>query len=142
VRSTRSKGNETAEVLRGLSVLVVEDEFLLLSELEAVLLDAGADAVHACRTLPEATSTLDNCEVAAAILDVRIGRESVAPVARKLASCKTPFLFYTGQSANDPIMQEWTDHPVLSKPAAPQRIISTLADLLLSQKSIPQHCDM
>jgi DNA-binding NtrC family response regulator len=123
-------GDETAEALRGLSVLVVEDEFLLLTELETMLHEAGVECVHLCRTLGEATSMLDCCEVSAAILDVRIGRESVAPVAHQLAERKTPFVFYTGQTARDPVIQEWSDHPVLSKPTPPQRVISTLATLV------------
>lgn len=134
----RRTGDLTAETLQGASVLVVEDEFLLLSELEATLCDAGADKVHACRTIEEADSAVESQAIAVAILDVRVGRESVAPVARKLAKRKTPFLFYTGQTAEDPAMREWSDHPVLSKPAAPDQIVDALAGLL-SQERIPQH---
>src|SRR6185437_16423794 len=72
-----------AQVLRGLTVLLVEDDFLLLSELEAVLRDAGADMVHACRTIGEAIALLDEGNVSAAILDVRVGCDTIGPVARK-----------------------------------------------------------
>jgi hypothetical protein len=38
------------------------------------------------------------------VLDVRIGRETIAPVARQLIKHGTPFLFYTGQLGTDPAM--------------------------------------
>lgn len=134
----RSKPDRAAKSPQGLSVLVVEDEFLLLSKLEIVLQDAGIGTFYACRTVPEANSSLDHCEVAAAILDVRIGHESVAPVARRLAGRKTPFLFYTGQTAKDPIMLEWPGSPVLSKPAPSHRVVSARRDLL--NQDLLQQC--
>lgn len=41
-------------VLNGVRVLVVEDDGLLLMELEAVLLDAGAEVAGLCRSVDEA----------------------------------------------------------------------------------------
>jgi DNA-binding LytR/AlgR family response regulator len=124
-------------VLGGLSVLLVEDDFLLLSELEAVLHDAGAATVYSCRTVGEAIALVDERNVSAAILDVRIGRESAGPVARKLAQHAIPFMFYTGQLANDRFMSEWPNRPVLSKPARSQVIVGTLADLLRHEVELP-----
>jgi DNA-binding NtrC family response regulator len=109
---------------------LVEDEFLLLSELEEVLHDAGAGAVRACRTLAEATAVLDKCEFSAAILDVRIGGDTIAPVARQLARRGTPFIFYTGQVRGDRNMVEWPDRPILSKPATASGIVTALTELL------------
>jgi len=124
-------------LLRGLTVLAVEDDFLLLSELEAGLNDAGAEAVYSCRTVGEAIALLDKRNVSAAILDVRIGRESAEPVARKLARLGIPFFFYTGQLATDRFMSEWPNRPVLSKPARSQVIVKTLADLLRHEVELP-----
>jgi len=112
-------------------LLIVEDDFLLLMDLEEVLLDAGAD-VQACRTIDEALRLSENDGIGAAILDVRIGTHSVAPVARKLFARGTPFLFYTGQLGNDPMMTEWPNCKTISKPAQPQVIVKAVAELLLS----------
>lgn len=117
-------------MLKGLSVLVVEDDFLVLSELEALLRDAGADCVLSCRTLGEAAAMLDGRKPAVAVLDVRIGQESVSPLARRLAAAGTPFLFYTGQIGGDRMLAEWRDRPVLSKPSSSQQIVSAVADLV------------
>jgi DNA-binding NtrC family response regulator len=121
------------EILKGLSILVVEDDFIVSTELEALLRDAGADSVYSCRTVGEATAVLDCRKVAVAVLDARIGGDSVAPVARKLAQSDTPFLFYTGQIAGDRIMAEWPDRTIVSKPASSQRIVHAVAGLLTQQ---------
>jgi DNA-binding LytR/AlgR family response regulator len=120
------------EPLRGARVLVVEDDMLLLMELESVLLDAGAEIAGLCRTVDDALTVTetDQSGVSAAILDVRVGRQTIAPVARRLASRGTPFVFYTGQIAGDPELREWKGHKVLSKPARRSAIIAAVADLL------------
>jgi DNA-binding NtrC family response regulator len=120
--------------LAGANLLVVEDDFLLRTEMVAMLQDASADAVHACRTIGEALATLDRFEVAAAILDVRVGRDSIAPVARKLVELRTPFLFYTGQINTDRAVSEWPDRVVLSKPAPARVIVGSLAGLLAGDR--------
>jgi len=125
-----SSRSSVADVLRGVSILVVEDDFLLLTELEAVLRDAGAENVHGCRTNREAMAALDDHAIAAAVLDVRIGDDTVAPVARKLAERGTPFFFYTGQIHGDPTISAWQDRLVLAKPAHSGLIVQSVIDLL------------
>jgi DNA-binding response OmpR family regulator len=116
--------------LRGARVLIVEDDALLLMELESILLEAGAVIAGCCRTLKEGLAAANSDGVAVAILDVRLGRDTIAPVARKLASRGTPFLFYTGQVETDPILAEWTDRTILTKPAQPSVIVAAVANLL------------
>lgn len=117
-------------VLNGARILVVEDDFLLVMEIEAVLRDAGAKCVLACRTVDEALAAADNGTFGAAVLDVRVGDDSIAPVARKLARYGTPFLFYTGQVGNEGAMAEWPECRVLSKPAQPHVIVAAVNDVL------------
>ena len=116
--------------LHGARVLVLEDDPLLLLELESILQDAGAEIVACCRNVKDGLMAVEKNGVAAAILDVRIGRTTIAPVARQLAKRGTPFLFYTGQVENDPALAEWSDHVVLSKPARPATIVAAVALLL------------
>ena len=118
-----------ASALQGVRVLIVEDDLLLLMELESILLEAGAEVAGSCRSVREGLAAADD-RVAAAILDVRVGRETIAPVARRLASRGTPFVFYTGQVQNDPELAEWPGCTVLSKPARPGTIVAALAELL------------
>jgi DNA-binding NtrC family response regulator len=121
---------DAAPVLNGVRVLVVEDDFIILMELEAVLLDAGAEIAALCRTVNEALVAADRNEVAVALLDVRLGSETVTPLARHLTEHGTPFVFYTGQVDVDPLLTEWPGSKVVAKPAPPSAIVGALADQL------------
>jgi DNA-binding response OmpR family regulator len=115
---------------------VVEDDFLILMELESTLTAAGAQVIGPSRSVDDALALAGEQAISAAVLDVRIGRDTVAPVARRLSARRIPFLFYTGQVATDPIWQEWPDARVLSKPASPRALVSAVATLM-RQKRVP-----
>jgi DNA-binding NtrC family response regulator len=118
------------DALKGVRLLVVEDDAILLMELEEVLEAAGAEIVGLCRTVKDALATVERAGISAAVLDVRIGNETIAPVARKLGRCGTPFVFYTGQMGCDPALEEWRGCKVVAKPAQAQTIVSAVVDLL------------
>jgi DNA-binding response OmpR family regulator len=67
---------------------------------------------------------------AAVVLDVRIGNDTIAPVARGLTERKIPFLFYTGQVNTDPIWREWPASQVIAKPARPRSLVAAVAALI------------
>lgn len=110
-------------------ILLVEDSFFILMELESALLDAGAEAV-CCRTVGEALSSLDVQPVSAAVLDVQLDRETSEPVADRLAQQGVPFLFYTGQLEAAPMHAGWPHCKVISKPAPRETIVAAVANLL------------
>jgi DNA-binding response OmpR family regulator len=116
--------------LRGARVLVIEDDALLLMELEAILNEAGAEVVGVCRTVADGVAAAQQDGITAAVLDVRIGRDTIAPVARQLARRGTPFMFYTGQLGSDAAIAEWPNRTVVAKPAPAHTIVAAVADLL------------
>jgi DNA-binding NarL/FixJ family response regulator len=124
------RDHEAPTALRAAHVLVLEDSFLVLMELESILLDAGADAVWTCRNVAEALRALAEQDVAAAILDVQLDRETSLPVARALADRGVPFFFYTGQLDAGEVRAAWPGRPVVSKPAAPRKIVETVVSLV------------
>jgi DNA-binding response OmpR family regulator len=126
----RSAKFSSVPALQGARVLVVEDDVLLLMEIESILLEAGAEIAGCCQTVQEGLAAAKLDGVGAAVLDVRVGRETIAPVARLLADRGTPFMFYTGQVENDPALAEWLGHTVVSKPAGPGVIVAAIAELL------------
>ena len=65
-----------------------------------------------------------------ALLDIRIGKETIGPVAEELARRDVPFAFYTGQLLTDPIRVRWPDSPIICKPAQAEAIVATLVDLI------------
>src|SRR3954469_2427392 len=97
--------------LSGVRVLVVEDEFLIMMELVAILEEAGAEIVGPCASVQHALSVACGERFSAAILDVRLGGELVSPVARELSHRGIPFIFYTGQAHSDPLVTEWRKAP-------------------------------
>ena len=116
--------------LRGSRVLIVEDDFFIRIDLESILREAGADIVGPCSGIADALASLADGRVTAAILDVRLGCETVAPVARELTKKGTPFVFYSGQLGVDPTLAEWPNCPILTKPALPKTIVAVVAKLL------------
>ncbi len=88
--------------LNGCRVLIVEDDFFIRIDLESILREAGAEIVGPCSGITDAMEALADGQVAAAILDVRLGSETVAPVARALTKHGTPFIFYSGQLGPTP----------------------------------------
>jgi DNA-binding NtrC family response regulator len=116
--------------LEGVRVLVVEDDVMILMHLEAILSDAGAEIAAGCQTVKDALVFAEKNGIAAAILDVRLGRETIVPVARLLARRGVPFVFYTGQCDTAAMRAEWPDCTIVPKPSQPRTIIDAVADLL------------
>jgi DNA-binding response OmpR family regulator len=118
-----------ATALAGALILAVEDDFLVLLEIATVLRDAGA-VVISCTTVEQALRAIDAQLPAAAVLDVRIGRDTIAPVARRLAELDTPFIFYTGQVTAEPPMAQWPHARMVPKPAPAAVLVKAVAELL------------
>lgn len=127
MRTSSSRG--PACDLTDLPVLIVEDEFLIGLELELIFRDAGATVVGPCRTVAAALAQARSCTLAAAVLDVRIGSETVEPVARCLTDKRVPFFFYTGQARNDPVWHNWPDATIHAKPASAEALVRNVARL-------------
>jgi DNA-binding response OmpR family regulator len=115
--------------LEGLRVLVVEDEALIAMELAAVLEEEGAEVVGPCDSIDLALALIGQALVTAAILDMRVGRDSIEPVARALAERKTPFLFYSGQLLPEALRHISANAPLISKPALGRALVEALAEL-------------
>ena len=129
----------TSPRLDGARVLVVEDDFIIGLELTAILTDAGAKVIGPVQSVQAALASAEDETLSAAILDIRIGQDSIEPVARRLAAHEIPFLFYTGQSVKDPVPAIWPSSRILAKPALPQSVLKAVAALLKQprRRSLP-----
>jgi len=116
--------------LRGARILVADDELLIALDIEDVIVGAGAEAVGPCTTLSSTLSAIENEELSAAILDIRLGRETSDAAARRLREKNTPFLFYTGQALPEEMRMFLADAPVLTKPANSQSLVAALEELI------------
>jgi DNA-binding response OmpR family regulator len=113
--------------LAGRTVLLVEDEPLIALEITESLRSACA-TVTAARTLQEGLRLAEQPHLTAAILDFALGTDDATALCERLTEREIPFMFYSGRT---PEFNEWRDVPFVSKPAAGETIVATLADLLI-----------
>ena len=111
--------------LRGLRILVVEDEFLVAMELEAMLRDLGSEVVGPLGRLDEALAVAREKPLDLALLDVNVGGRLVTPVADALAGRAIPFVFCTGYDGSS-LPSRHAAAPILMKPCQAHELRSVL----------------
>src|SRR6187431_571056 len=96
------------EILSGLRILVLEDEFLIAMDVEQLCRDNGARDVEIRTSIED----LDEGQLAgfdAAIIDVMLGGVSTLGFAARLAERSVPFIFSTGYADNRDIARLFPD---------------------------------
>lgn len=123
------QSTERGRPLRGMKILIADDEFLILVCIEEALRGAGADIVTAS-TLPAALEGAADETLSAALLDVRLGRQTTETVADALLARDVPFVFYTGQALPDHIREKHPDAKVLVKPSKQDAFIEAMLQVM------------
>ena len=109
-------------------MLVAENDFIILAELELLLSEAGAEVIVS-QTVQDALAKIDE-GLSAAILDFALLSETVEPMAAQLTECGVPFVFYTGQLRTDELLAKWPGSTVFTKPASAKTLVIAVAGLL------------
>ena len=113
--------------LQGRRVLLVEDEFLIASDLVQLLHQHGATVLGPASTVRAALDLLaDSPDPDGAVLDVNLRGEMAFPVADALRDRGVPFVFATGYT-NDMIPQRYAGVPCCEKPFEGPEIVRALA---------------
>ena len=115
--------------LKGLGVLIVEDEFYLADDLASALSSVGAKVLGPFGRVEDAGRLIESGQaIDLAILDIDLFGDRVFPVADLLRARKAPFLFATGY---DPeiIPERFVGVPRLEKPITSATVISLLKSL-------------
>lgn len=117
--------------LKGLSILVVEDEYLIAMDMDMTLTNLGARVVGPAPSVEVALNAIDNDETLdLAVMDINLGDERSYPIAEVLAERGVPVIFVTGY--DDLIVPApFSTYPRLNKPFNP----SALQSLILSSVS-------
>jgi DNA-binding LytR/AlgR family response regulator len=102
--------------LAGLRILIVEDEFLLAMELEALLQRRGCTVLGPVSSVAQALSMLDGEQPDIALLDVNLKGERATPVAAALLARGVPFVLITGYSGPQLSEPELSAAPRIDKP--------------------------
>lgn len=112
--------------LKGLRILLMEDEALIALDLEQLCLDSGADDIVTIRNLDQIDNARDHA-FDAAILDVMLGGNPTVEFAQTLTSRGIPFVFATGYADRPEFFSRFPDTPVVSKPYVGADLIGALA---------------
>jgi DNA-binding response OmpR family regulator len=103
--------------IAGRTILVIDDEPLILLDLTQALEKAGA-VVLSTSSIKEAMRQADEPNLSGAVLDW-VG----AGICQRLTERGVPFVIYSGRPASE--FADW-NAPIVSKPAMPEEIIAAL----------------
>lgn len=113
-------------MLKGRTILIVEDEPLVAFDLADLVEDFGGVVAGPVPTVQEGLSLADATQPAAAILDANLADADVTELALALIAKGTPFVIYTGTGLPDALARIHPDLPVVMKPAQTRRVLEAL----------------
>jgi CheY-like chemotaxis protein len=113
-------------------VLVVEDEWIIAAAIVFELERLGYEVIGPTSSVEDALRHIADDtkdDIIAALLDVKLNKETTTAVADELARRQIPFAFLTGYSARE-LPFHLRSVTVLHKPATPQELEATLQYLV------------
>ena len=113
----------------GRDILVIEDEEMIASVIEEMLLDLGCRQVWIASSAKDAVGVLAQHRPHAAILDVNLGGDSGYQLAQSLTEAKIPFVFATGYGRHG-LPEKWATSPIMQKPFKMETLQAVLGAIL------------
>jgi two-component SAPR family response regulator len=111
------------------TILIVEDQALILLNIEDLVRRIGGRTVGCAARLSDALTLIETASWDAALLDIKLGQsETVYPAAERLRVKGVPFAFVTGWDGK--IDARYSDMPVLRKPFSEAELESCLRMLI------------
>jgi DNA-binding response OmpR family regulator len=117
-------------------VLVVEDEFMIMLDIESLLRRSGYEVVGPAGNLAEALCAARERAHDLALLDVNLGDHNVFPVADVLADRGIPFAFLTGYG-EEILPDRHRGRPLARKPFTEASLLATLTEILSAGHTPP-----
>ena len=122
--------DEIERSLRGVRILIVEDDFIVARALKHHLTAIPCEIVGPVPTVEKARALTDGQPFDIAILDIQLRGNTVAPFAELLHRRNRPFLFLTGYGDLGMLPEHLRGYPHLEKPVDPDVLVETIAKLL------------
>lgn len=119
--------SQKTEPLKGLRVLVVEDQAPIALQLEDMLVESECEVVGPASRVGQALRLLSDNTVDAAVLDLNVAGELVYPVADALEARGLPYVFATGYDPSD-VADRYGHHRVLQKPFSRRVFLQAIRD--------------
>src|SRR5690349_9479750 len=108
--------------LSGMTILIVEDEFLIALEAQQIVEDAGGSVILASTLMHARLHLASATRIDATLLDLRLGRDDALPLARELHSKGAPVVIASGFDPGIGL----PGVPVVSKPYRDADLIAAL----------------
>lgn len=115
-----------ANLLSGLRILLLEDEYLIAMDVEMICRDNGAADVIVKRSMSELDDgfPLDGFDVA--IVDLMLSGVTTVPFAKRLAERGKPFIFASGYVDPSVAQRDFPDISVVGKPYSGDDLLEAL----------------
>lgn len=117
---------EQLNPLRGMRLLLVEDDFLIAQALKTMLERFGCQVVGPVPSVDEGARIASTEQVQGAVLDVNIKGGSSGEIARALEQRGAPYLFITGYTSPPLTDEDLLAHTRLLKPIDENTLRSAL----------------
>jgi DNA-binding NarL/FixJ family response regulator len=112
--------------LAGRRVLLVEDEYFIISDLVRTFEASGAEVIGPAGSLEDALALVyNNSHIDAAVLDINLHGEMVYLVADELAGRGVPFVFASGYDKSA-VPERYSRIKHCEKPVPPEAIAAAL----------------
>lgn len=122
--------NAASRDLAGKTLLVVEDDYMVASELALTLAQHGAEVVGPVGRIQEALALIESNEgrIGGAVLDINLQGERTFSIADALNARQVPYVFVTGYD-DWSIPKAYAQAPRFDKPVDPESLIRVLRSL-------------
>ena len=124
-----SNADEAQDFLRGVRILLVEDDPLICLDLEASLSELGAIVV-AVSDVAAALKVVATSRLDFAVLDFELGVGTSEPIATAAQARHVPFLYLSGYSEHDERFTRWPGIGVVVKPISAVTIARRIREQL------------
>ena len=122
-----------ANVLEGLTILVVDDEWFVSAAVAEALTQAGATVPEPAASLEQAESLIAQESADFAVLDYNIAGRPITPIARQLRQQGVPCLVVSGYGSGLKLPKDLSDVKIVAKPVREDRLISIIEEILAEQ---------
>lgn len=123
-------GTTGSDALRGLSVLIVEDEVIINLDLAMTVESFGAREVVPAHSLEEARKALESGIFDLAVLDLSLPDGDAMPLAKELHGNGVRIVFYSGDDDRRDILASFPGAGYVMKPATEKAWSAVLAEVV------------
>ncbi len=117
-------------LLKGRTILLVEDSLIIALDAEDILSRLGAARVISHGTVVGAVAAIDSAKPDLAVLDINLGDHTSFAIADRLDTLGIPFLFATGYGEQAKLPERHRARVVLQKPYTMQMMARGISEML------------